>query len=88
MDRAESIRRLTGILRQRLLHGSDRPLDPDAPLTQAGLDSLGLVEFMSTVESEFGLEVPDRFWSQPGLRLRDFADWLDEPRTSPPPRPS
>ena len=36
-----------------------REIDPDEPLMDAGLDSLGGVELKQQLESEFGVELPD-----------------------------
>lgn len=70
--------RVTELLRSRILHGSARVLDLDRPLTDQGVDSLGIVEFMATVESTFDVELPESFWNRSGLRLSDVIAYLQE----------
>jgi acyl carrier protein len=49
---------------KQLIHDKfeiDMPvLQPDLPLSEYGLDSLSLAEFMFTVEDEFDIRFPDR----------------------------
>jgi acyl carrier protein/GNAT superfamily N-acetyltransferase len=54
--------RLQHIVRDHLLVGSDRELSLDAPLGELGLDSLAMVNFLTSVESSFGVALPDDAW--------------------------
>jgi acyl carrier protein len=77
MTRDEIARQLKTILRDRLLHGSDRPIDLDQPLREFDLDSLAFVGFMASVESAFGVQIPEHVWMEPRLTLGDFIRLLD-----------
>lgn len=50
-------------------------LDPDAPLTQYGLDSLSLAELMFTVEEHFHVDFPST--QQDVDTLKGLADLID-----------
>lgn len=76
MSRAEIAAALVGILRERLLQGSDRPIDVGASLAQLDLDSLGTLEFTAAVETTFGVEIPDEFWMRPAWTLADLSHFL------------
>ncbi|HKV69796.1 MAG TPA: acyl carrier protein [Gemmatimonadales bacterium] len=76
MDGGDIPTRVTELLRSRILHGSSRVLDLDRPLSDQGIDSLGIVEFMATVESSFDVELPEAFWNRSGLRLSDVIAHL------------
>jgi acyl carrier protein len=58
-------REVAGLLRDQILLGSDRQVDFDAPLGPGvGLDSLGLMEFLATLEERFGVDFPDGLWTE------------------------
>jgi acyl carrier protein len=61
----ESIERdVAGVLRDVLLD-SDREIAFDAPLGPgAGLDSLGLMEFLAALEEKFNVDLPDSLWTE------------------------
>jgi acyl carrier protein len=40
--------------------GGSRPIDDDAPLWEGAIDSVGLIELVGFLESEFGIDVEDR----------------------------
>lgn len=66
--------RLLGILRAQARIGSSRTILPDEPLSGVGLDSLALLNFLTAVEKEFGLELPDELWThKDGMTIRRFA---------------
>jgi acyl carrier protein/GNAT superfamily N-acetyltransferase len=72
------------ILRLRSLAGSTRDVCLDQPLgaTGLGLDSLGLVQFVSSLEKLFGMEIPDDIWFEKGLlTVRDFVEIIRQGRT-------
>jgi acyl carrier protein len=77
MPRTDTEARVVAILRERLLQGSDRPIDVDAPLGQLDLDSLGVLEFMASVETSFGVEIADEFWMGPAWTLSDLIRFLE-----------
>lgn len=65
---------LLGILRAQARLGNNRTIQFDEPLSGAGLDSLALLNFLTAVEREFGLELPDELWTQKdGMTIRRFA---------------
>lgn len=47
----------------------EEPLDEETPLREYGLDSLGIVELLSTLESEYNLR-----FSEEDLMLETFAN--------------
>lgn len=61
----DTTERLADLLRTTVLGDGDRDIEADAPLggDGVGLDSLALVQFLTSIESEFGLEIPDDVWS-------------------------
>jgi acyl carrier protein/GNAT superfamily N-acetyltransferase len=65
------------IVRDELLLGSERPIDLDQPLGElgVGLDSLGLVNLLTAVENEFGVELSDEIWTDRGpLSVNELAE--------------
>jgi len=80
MTRDEVERKLITILRSKLLRGSNRPMDLDAPLGGLDIDSLALLEFMASVEAEFEVEIPDKYWMEPQWTLTELGQLLE--RTS------
>ncbi len=72
------------ILRTRSLAGSTRKVSLDEPLGASGLglDSLGLVQFVSSLEKHFGVEIPEDIWFDRGvLTIRNFVEIIRESRT-------
>ena len=68
---------LIELLRKCALSGSDRPIDPSAPLGTLGLglDSLAMVQFLTAVESTYKIELPDDLWvTRESLSIDVFAD--------------
>jgi len=61
----DTIQRLAELLRTTVIGDSDREIEANVPLGAegVGLDSLAMVQFLTTVESEFGLEIPNDVWS-------------------------
>lgn len=55
MDTLARIRQLAG----KEFSINPDALDPNAPLDRLGIDSLSLIEFMFSVEEEFGVSVSD-----------------------------
>ncbi len=53
--------RIAHLVRELLAKRSiDRPVDNDASLTDSGLTSLDIVNLMLSIETEFGVKIPDR----------------------------
>jgi acyl carrier protein len=76
----ESIEReVAGVLREQILLDSDRAIAFDAPLGPGvGLDSLGLMEFLATLEERFGVDLPDTLWTdRREFTLGRLVDYLD-----------
>ncbi len=82
MSREEIEREVAGVLREQILLGSDRQVDFDAPLGPGvGLDSLGLMEFLATLEEKFGVDFPDGLWTdRRQFTLGGLVDYLDATR--------
>ena len=60
MSRESIERDVAGVLRDHVLLDSDREIAFDAPLGPgAGLDSLGLMEFLAALEERFDVDFPD-----------------------------
>ena len=77
MRREAAQEELLRILREEVLLGSERPIPLDAPLGELGLglDSLGLVQLLTAVESAFAIDLPDDIWIARGpLSVADLAD--------------
>jgi acyl carrier protein len=70
MSRETIERDVAGVLREQVLLDSDREIAFDAPLGPgAGLDSLGLMEFLAALEERFNVDFPDSLW----IDRRDFT---------------
>jgi acyl carrier protein/GNAT superfamily N-acetyltransferase len=72
---------LLALLRERVLGGSDREIDPGSPLGEQGLglDSLALLEFVTATEQKFDIEFPDSIWTDRGaLSPESFIDLILE----------
>ena len=66
--------RLSDILRAQVRFGGDRLISPDEPLSVAGLDSLAILNFLTSVEKQFDVQFPDQIWAEKdGLTLGHFA---------------
>jgi acyl carrier protein len=78
MTRVAIERELVDHLREHVLLGSGREIALDSPLGPAvGLDSLGLMEFLSALEERFDVEFPDTLWTdRRDFTLRRLADYL------------
>ena len=57
---------LDTILRETVLDGSDRDIVSGESLGEdgIGLDSLGLVQFLTAIEKEFNAQIPVDVWSR------------------------
>lgn len=64
-----------------LLGVPESSLDVDAPLTQAGLDSLRALEVLHTVEEGWGVSPPVAYLLQ-GPSLREVAGWVEQARVA------
>lgn len=88
MSRDAVEQEITRIVRDELLLGSERPIPPDKALGEAGvgLDSLALVNLLTAVEADFGVDLPDDIWTARGpLSLNDLVDVVaTTPRTAAP----
>jgi acyl carrier protein len=77
LEPATAEREIARIVRDELLLGSERPIPFDQPLGElgVGLDSLGLVNLLTAVENEFGVELSDDIWTERGpLSVNELAD--------------
>ena len=77
LEPASAEQEIARIVREELLLGSDRPIPFDQPLGElgVGLDSLGLVNLLTAVENEFGVELSDEFWAERGpLSINEVAE--------------
>ena len=64
MSRESIERAVADVLREHVLLDSDREIAFDAPLGPgAGLDSLGLMEFLAALEERFDVDFPDSLWT-------------------------
>lgn len=69
------------MLRRSALGGSDRDIQTSDQLGELGLglDSLALVEFVTALENQYGIQFPDDFWVERGqLTLQHFIDVIAE----------
>jgi acyl carrier protein len=58
---SSSIERVTHLVRELLAKRAiDRPVGDDESLTEVGLTSLDTVNLMLSIETEFGIKIPDR----------------------------
>lgn len=90
MSRAVVEQAITSIVRDELLLGSERPIPRDKPLGDAGLglDSLALVNLLTAVEAEFGVDLPDDIWTVRGpLSVADLAEVVARTERSHEPTP-
>lgn len=63
------------ILRVQARSGTGRAIMPDETLSGAGIDSLTLISFLTAVEKEFGVELPDELWThKDSLTIQRFAE--------------
>jgi acyl carrier protein len=79
----QSIERdVAGVLRDHVLLDSDREIAFDAPLGPgAGLDSLGLMEFLAALEEKFDVDFPDSLWTdRREFTLRRLVDHIHATR--------
>jgi acyl carrier protein/GNAT superfamily N-acetyltransferase len=77
LEPASAEQEIARIVREELLLGSDRPIPFDQPLGElgVGLDSLGLVNLLTAVENEFGVELSDEIWAERGpLSINELAE--------------
>jgi len=77
MSRSVVEQEMVRILRKSSLGGSDREVAGNIPLGELGLglDSLGLVQFVTALEKRFRIEFSDDMWTDRGqLTLRHFVD--------------
>ncbi|TQS43654.1 type I polyketide synthase [Cryptosporangium phraense] len=86
LDPAEAWTRLIDRLNSRvggIMGFAPDDLDPDAPLTELGLDSLMAVRAKNAVEADFGVQLPVRLLLQ-GASLTDFIDHIGRELDLPP----
>jgi thioesterase domain-containing protein/acyl carrier protein len=85
-DRDEVRARLRTILRTGALDGSDRDIADDLPLGEEGigLDSLALVDFLTSVEREFATEIPVDVWAEVARMSLDECAAVISGATAPP----
>jgi acyl carrier protein len=79
MNRSEVEREVVAVLRQSSLRGSERQIGLDDALggQGLGLDSLGLVEFVTALENRFQIELPDDLWTErEKLSIRHCAELI------------
>ena len=79
LQRDEVERELIRIVRDDLFGGSDRPIPLDEPLgpSGVGLDSLGVLQFVTAVEARFGIDLPDDFLAaRAALSFGELVDFV------------
>ena len=59
MHDPELFDRYADLLRSLLPYVGEGPLDPALPLSDLGLDSLGIIQALVEIEAAFGIEFPD-----------------------------
>jgi acyl carrier protein len=64
--------RLTSLLVRQLRLPADYVFTPDSELEEIGLDSLGMLSFIASIEREFGVSISDRDYETLGT----FGDAL------------
>lgn len=72
---------LTHLLREKILRGSTRDISLEEPLGHQGLglDSLALVDFVTTVENQYNKMIPETIWMQRGqITIKNLASLLAE----------
>ncbi len=80
-DRTDIAREMISLLRDTSPAGNHSDVSPDSPLGEQGLglDSLALVKFITAVENQFDIEIPDEIWIDRGrLTLDDVIDVVAE----------
>lgn len=55
----DSLDRITDLVSRYLPDGTGSGFSPDADLREAGLDSMGIVALLVSLEDEFGIDFPD-----------------------------
>ncbi len=73
---ADISQKLTTLLHMGVFGDDRRHFETNEPLGEhgVGLDSLGLVQFLSKAEAEFSIEVPTEVWSEADqITIEDFA---------------
>lgn len=79
MTRDEAAQYVVGTLRRTVwLGNASRTASLDQPLGSdgIGLDSLGVVEFLSELEGSLNLRFPDEFWSRGPRTLGDIVEFV------------
>ena len=69
----ETVQKLRRILKKHLPKLNGDELRPEDVLVDLGIDSLGSVELVFDIESEFGIEIPD----EKLVLLKTIGDVLD-----------
>lgn len=75
-----TVTQLANLLREKFK--VDQDLADDSQLTDLGLDSLDIINFLFTVEQETGVKIPDEILADDGLQsLAAFASYIDRNKT-------
>ena len=91
MTRDEAAQYVVATLRRTVWLGNpDRTASLERPLGSdgVGLDSLGIVEFLSELEGSLNIHFPDEFWSRGPRTLGDVVDFVAASRRVVPTRPA
>ena len=74
---SSSMERVTHLVRELLAKRAiDRPVGDDESLTEVGLTSLDTVNLMLSIETEFGIKIPDRDMTPSNFRSIAQIDQL------------
>lgn len=87
MNKSQIEKEIIEILRRRALHGSSREISLTTPLGEQGLglDSLALIEFVTSLENHFQTVIPEEIWTAGSkLTLQHFADLISMAVPAPP----
>ena len=81
MNREAIERKTIETLRRIAFAGSERKISLNEPLSEQGLglDSLALVEYITSLEKTFNIEIPDETWIERGqLTLQSLVETLNQ----------
>lgn len=76
----ETVHELQAIISERFGVPRD-DLDPDRPMEDFGLDSLGVIELMFSIEDHYGIKVPEQ-GPEDARTLNQLALWVDSLRAA------
>jgi acyl carrier protein/GNAT superfamily N-acetyltransferase len=81
MTKEQIAEQVVHLIRQRAMSGSEREISKSDPLGEQGLglDSLALIEFVTSLEKHFAIEIPYEIWTEGSkLTLQHFIDLIGQ----------